>query len=233
MPLAAVIMGLVMIAFTTLNSFRLEKKIESFDEINVKRINIIENDGTIRMVISNKGLQHSGRMDGKNWEKRERPAGMIFFNDEGDECGGLVYQTKNTNKGKISGMSFTMDRYRDDQVLQLLNSENIQNTRILSERGLIVNDYPTMTGVTARNKALDDAQKITDESERKAKIQSIWESSDQKRLLFLGKSMGNSQGLFIGDKNGKMKMMIYVNDKGEPKIQTVTENGEIKDYLSK
>jgi hypothetical protein len=30
-------------------------------------------------------------MDDKDLPKRERPAGMIFFNDEGDEDGGLVY----------------------------------------------------------------------------------------------------------------------------------------------
>ena len=74
MPLGLVLFSATFTLFTLLNSFRLEKKIENFDEINVKRINIIEKDGTIRMVISNKELQHSGRMDGKDWEKRERQA---------------------------------------------------------------------------------------------------------------------------------------------------------------
>jgi hypothetical protein len=67
---------------------------ESFDEINVKRINIIENDGTIRMVLSNKERQHPGRIDGKDIDEREREAGLLFFNDEGDECGGCVILPK-------------------------------------------------------------------------------------------------------------------------------------------
>ena len=66
------------------------------------------------MVLSNENRQHSGRMNGKDWEKRERPAGIIFFNNEGDECGGLVYQVKEKNGKKISGMSFTMDQYKDE-----------------------------------------------------------------------------------------------------------------------
>ena len=46
MPLGAAILSVGLMAFTTLNSFRLHKKIEYFDEINVKRINIIAIDGT-------------------------------------------------------------------------------------------------------------------------------------------------------------------------------------------
>lgn len=44
----------IIMASLFLFSFHKMKKIESFEEINVKRINILENDGTIRMVISNR-----------------------------------------------------------------------------------------------------------------------------------------------------------------------------------
>ena len=232
MPLGLVIFGAAFTLFTLLNSFRLEKKIENFDVINVKRINVIEKDGTIRMVISNKELQHSGRMDGKDWEKRERQAGMIFFNDLGDECGGLVYAVKKDADGKgMSGMSITMDRYRDDQVIQIKNDETFEKDKIYSQRGFFVNDYPTADGLTARENALKEAEKITDEIVRKAKIREIYKTQGSKNLLFLGKTKGNSQGLFIADQNGQPKLMIYVDDKGQPKIQTFTEKGEVKDFL--
>lgn len=231
MPLSVTIIGAAAIMFTTLNSFRLQKQIENFDEINVQRINVVEKDGTIRMVISNKALQHSGRMDGKNWEKRERQAGMIFFNDEGDECGGLVYEAKNQKTGKLSGMSMTMDRYKDDQVLQILNSENINEGKIMSQRGFIVSDFPSNSSVTARNAAIAAAEKIADEKRRKETIRKIYREQGSKGLLFLGKTAGNSQGLFLNDQHGNPKLMVYVNDKGEPKIQTFNEKGEMKDFL--
>lgn len=231
-PVSIVLFSIVVLLFTLLNSFRLERKIENFDEINVKRINIIEKDGTLRMVISNKQLQHSGRMDGQDFEKRERQAGLMFFNDLGDESGGIIYAAKKKEDGSItSGMSITMDRYRDDQVLQILNSESIKNNKILSERGLIINDYPDLEGLTARNKAYAEAEKITDEKIRTEKLREITKLHGGKSLLFVGKTRGNSQGLFISDKSGQPKLMIYVDEKGQPKIQTMNDKGETRDFL--
>lgn len=231
-PVFYVLLTALVLIFTLLNSFRLERKIENFDVINVQRINVVEKDGTIRMVLSNKELQHSGRMDNADFKPRERQAGLMFFNDLGDECGGLIYAAKKKEDGSVSsGMSITMDRFRDDQVLQILNSENIKNNRIVSERGLIVNDYPDLQGLTARNKAYEEAEKITDEKVRKEKLREITKVHGAKSLLFIGKTRGNSQGLFISDKNGQPKLMVYVDEQGEPKIQTINEKGETKDFL--
>lgn len=221
----------VILSLMLLFSFKKNNDVTNFDEINVKKINIIEKDGTIRMVISNKELQHSGRMNGKDADKRERPAGLLFFNDEGDECGGLIYQTKNTENGKIAGMSITMDRYKDDQVLQILNDEFIQKDKIMSQRGLFINDFPSNSNLETRNKAIQEAQKISDEKTRNEKLSQIYQSQGSKNLLFLGKTKGNSQGLFIADANGMPKMMIYVDEKGNPKIQTFNDKGEIVDFI--
>lgn len=87
-------------------------KNQKFDEIEVERINVREKDGTLKLVISNKARQHSGRVDGKDVKPREREAGMIFFNRDGDECGGLVYD----NDQNSAGMVYSVDKYRDDQI---------------------------------------------------------------------------------------------------------------------
>lgn len=44
------------------------------------------------MVISNQEKQYPGLFDGEALLERERPPGIIFFNEEQDEVGGLVYQ---------------------------------------------------------------------------------------------------------------------------------------------
>jgi len=214
------------------SSFTDKNKVVNFDEINVKRINVVEKNGTLRMVISNKELQHSGRMNGKEMAKRERPAGIMFFNDEGDECGGLIYQTKKTEQGLISGMSITMDKYKDDQVVQLLNDEFVQSNKISSQRGLMINDYPAQSNLEERTKAYEEAQKITDEKQRKQRLREISDTQGAKSLLFIGKTKGNSQGLFINDQTGKPKMMIFVDDKGQPHIATFNEKGEMKDFVA-
>src|SRR5258708_1538991 len=89
-------------------------KKQHFKEIDAERINIIDSNGSIRMGISNPNRQHPGAMNGKNFDARERPAGMIFFNDEGDECGGLVYDG---NK-KEAGFTYSIDQYKNDQIMQ-------------------------------------------------------------------------------------------------------------------
>lgn len=76
-----------------------------------------------RIVLSNETRQHSGRLNGKESEKRERPSEVIFFNNQGDECGGLIHQVKIKDGKIISGISFTMDNYNDNQVVQILNNE--------------------------------------------------------------------------------------------------------------
>ena len=66
-------------------------KNKSFEEIDVERINIVEGNGDLKLVISNSERQHSGIINGKPLPKRQRKAGLIFFNSMGDECGGLIY----------------------------------------------------------------------------------------------------------------------------------------------
>src|SRR5690242_10450551 len=66
-------------------------KAQVFDEIQVHRINVVEPDGTLRMVISNKARLPGVIVKGKEFPPRDRPqAGMIFYNDEGSENGGLI-----------------------------------------------------------------------------------------------------------------------------------------------
>ena len=61
---------------------------ETFDEITVRRINLVEPDGTLRMVLSNHDQMPGIIVKGKEFPKVDRPeAGMLFYNDEGSENG--------------------------------------------------------------------------------------------------------------------------------------------------
>src|SRR5882672_3740755 len=62
---------------------------QKFDEISVERLNVIEKNGQLIAVISNRDRMPDPITNGKAF-KTERPPGMIFYNGEGDECGGLV-----------------------------------------------------------------------------------------------------------------------------------------------
>jgi hypothetical protein len=87
----------------------------NFKEITAERINIVEKDGTLRMAISNHERQDPGSFNGKKIPKRDRAAGIIFFNDDGDECGGL--SAGGDKHG--SDMTYSVDQYKTDQIMQL------------------------------------------------------------------------------------------------------------------
>lgn len=95
---------------------------QSFDEIQVHRIDIVEPDGTLRMVISNRSRLPGVIIKGKEAPPSDRPqAGMIFYNDEGSENGGLIFGGRRDEKGEVvdSGGSLSFDKYGANQIVQL------------------------------------------------------------------------------------------------------------------
>ena len=92
-----------LLAFVVLGAaaFR-QVKPQNLGEVNVERINVVDADGTLRLVISNKDRMHPGVMDGKTIDRPRPVAGMIFFNDEGDEVGGLTYTGQDRNGRPVS-----------------------------------------------------------------------------------------------------------------------------------
>lgn len=95
-----------------------------FDEIQVHRIDIVEPDGTLRMVISNKARLPPMIIKGKKHPEMGEPrpqAGMIFYNDEGSENGGLIFGGRRNANGEVvdSGGSLSFDKYGANQIVQL------------------------------------------------------------------------------------------------------------------
>jgi hypothetical protein len=97
-----------------------------FDEIDVERINVVEPDGKLRLVISNRTRSIGPIYKGKpfGYPGGTRP-GLIFFNDEGTENGGLTFTGSRQPNGTFTsslGMSF--DQFDQDQVMTLRYDDN-------------------------------------------------------------------------------------------------------------
>src|SRR6476660_3452497 len=84
----------------SLAAFTRATRSEKFTEIDVERINIVEPDGKLRMVISNRPRSIGPIYKGKpfGYAGGGRP-GIIFFNDEGTENGGLTFVGKQNADG--------------------------------------------------------------------------------------------------------------------------------------
>jgi hypothetical protein len=127
-------------AVSMLSGFVSVPKKSSLEELDVQRINLVEPDGTLRMVISDKARFPGAIVKGKDYPHPRLQAGMLFYNDEGTENGGLVFSGHKDGNGKIidSGGSLTFDKYEQDQLVQLIGAHDSDG----HEAGLIVSDRP-------------------------------------------------------------------------------------------
>ena len=60
------------------------------DELVVKRLRVVENNGKDRVVIANASRFPKPRLGGKEYPRSISPAGMVFYRENGDECGGVA-----------------------------------------------------------------------------------------------------------------------------------------------
>ena len=103
--------------------FRQASAPKSSGEITVERLNVVDADGTLRMVLAGKDRMHPGVMDGVTIERPRPVAGMLFFNDEGDEVGGLTYTGRVTEGRGRANAGLMFDQLKQDQTIGISYSE--------------------------------------------------------------------------------------------------------------
>lgn len=85
-----VLLNIVGIVVLSAAAFR-QTALQKLDELTVQRLNVVDANGTLRMVLANKDRMHPGVLDGVTINRPRPVAGLIFFNDLGDEVGGLTW----------------------------------------------------------------------------------------------------------------------------------------------
>lgn len=195
---------------------------QKFAEIDVERINVVEKDGKLRMVISNQERQHPGIVNGKIIERKgPRPPGMIFFNHLGDEMGGLIF---GDNGGNGHFGSLTWDKVRNDQTIGFRHLESDNGTY---QTGLEMWQRPNHPSDMMQAK-YEAAMKIPDETKRKAAIQAMIDNNElATNRLFLGKPRDNSIMLVMSDIKGSPRIRMQVTPDGTPKLDFLDEAGKV------
>src|SRR3569833_1002421 len=181
-----------------------------YKELTAERINIVEKTGKLRMVISNKELQHPGRMDDKDLPKRDRPAGMIFFNDEGDEDGGLVYDGDKNS----ASMTYSVDQYKNDQIMQLQYEQDKNGGNAVRSYGLKMWDRDNFT-LTRQLAYYDSLGKLKDTAAINAGVKKYKAIGHSRQRFFAGKNDRGEVGLFMNEANGKPRLNIYINKQNQ------------------
>lgn len=225
------ILSLLAFGYLAFAFFKDRERRERPEELTVKRINLVGEDGSLRMVISNETRQHSGRINGKDLPQRKRAAGIVFFDNNGNECGGLVFGVNQKGDRIENGMSFTMDNYNNDQVVQIVNDESYGGKQARIRRGLSINEFPVGADLSKAIDEYEAIKKIKDTAIQQQQLEAFSKREGSKRRLFLGRDRDNLSGLFLYDTTGKLRMKLYVDKMGAPKMEVLDETGEGREVL--
>lgn len=202
---------------------------EKFEEITVERINIVEPDGKLKMVISNQTRQHPGMFDGEILINRERPPGIIFFNEEQDEVGGLIYQG---NKKEGATFVFSIDQYKNDQVMQL---RHITNPNGDNKYGLQLWERDKDFTLPRLIQVMDSLQKaqLSKQEINEALFKMNNGKTIQAARLFIGKQYNQATGMYIQDNKGIDRLRVYVDEENQPRIEILDDAGKVVKDLAK
>ncbi|HKQ79785.1 MAG TPA: hypothetical protein VJ810_39185 [Blastocatellia bacterium] len=198
-----------------------------FTEIDVERINIVEKDGKLKMVISNSERQHPGVIDGKTLS-RTRPAGMLFFNEKGDECGGLSF-SGDQKDGKASASALlAFDKFQQDQTVGIQYGES--NGQYYA--GLRVWDRPdaSLGDVIDQLQAI---QKMPDGPQKTQAMQKLRNSpaASGPQRVFVGKTREKEAALTLSDTQGRPRLQLMVDAQGAARIEFLDEKGNVVQRL--
>ncbi len=201
-----------------------------FQEIDVQRVNIREKDGTLRMVISNTDMMPGIIHKNVNYPHPNRKtAGMLFFNEEGTENGGLSFGGRRDANGKVvgSGGHLAFDQFEQDQVVALSHNESPDGTR---RAGLSINDRPNGSMPFSEMGKYVSATP----AERKVMMER-WIAEERvgnKNRLFIGKTSDRSSAMSLSDAQGRPRILMQVKPGGEAAIQFLDEAGKVVKTVS-
>lgn len=179
-----------------------ERSTTVFDQIQAQQIRIVEPDGTLRMIISNSKKLPGVIVKGKEVEKIDRPqAGMLFYNDDASENGGLIFSGSKNDKGEVvnSGVSLSFDRYGGKQEVNLIGVNDKDNKFAgLSVSDSRPGDLKTPGRVwVGRND--DGSSEIA-----------LMDSSGKKRIILKVSENGQSSLNFLDDKGNIINSLAPV-----------------------
>ncbi|MBL3659021.1 hypothetical protein [Fulvivirga sediminis] len=197
-------------------------------EITTERLNIVGKDGNKYVVLSNPEKQALATIDGKpiNPEITERNiAGLLFFNEDGDEIGGLVYGIDSTDSYQL----LTFDQRKNDQIMALRKDEYLEGGEWKKQYGLLLQERSEKQSNVIISE-LNNIRKIEDSILREKEYDKFYNNRENlaPQRLFIGRTYSENVGLFLMDKNNKPRLQIYLDEDGEPHIESFDKNGEKK-----
>lgn len=202
---------------------------QKFTTIDAERINIVEPDGRIDMVLTDKAHFPPPVWKGKPMNVGRQGAvgqgipGIVFYNTEGTEDGGLAF-TGGANKAN-AGLIF--DQYNQDQIVGLEYDESGGQRNA----GLYVWERPN----TPLIDLIQKSQSIQDMPDGPAKQNALREFQQAAQRgdfggqsrVFVGKNEKGVSELTLADAQGKPRIELTVTPEGNSRLDFLDKDGKV------
>ncbi|MCG3418366.1 hypothetical protein [Oceanobacillus jordanicus] len=201
-------------------------KKESFKEINVERLNIVDPAGKVKMSLFNQDNIPPVLMDGEDilpgHRQKDPISGIMFYNQNEDECGGLIYGNgKDENDNETVSASLTFDQFKQDQVVQMRyveeNEERHYGFSIFDRSSTplpeLIKEYENIQ--TGDNNTDDQQEKLAE----------LFKGNAER--AFMGKNKNGDVTVHLNDKSGKQRIRMVIDEHDVPKLEFLDAQGEV------
>jgi hypothetical protein len=172
---------------------------------------------------------HPGVMDGKTINRPRPVAGLLFFNDEGDEVGGLAVTGQVTNGQRRANAIFAFDQLKQDQTIALTYNER-DGQRMAGLQVWDRSDRPLSEFIDT----LNAANALTDPTARDAAVKAARASAPPApRRVFVGKNTDRSATVSLADGEGRPRLTLRVEADGRSSIEFLDAEGKVVERVGK
>jgi hypothetical protein len=199
-----------------------------FESIDVQRIRLVEPDGTVRMIIADNarmpGLIIHGKEHPHEARKAQGAAGMVFFDAEGTESGGLIFGGKRDGNGKLVRFGhLSFDQYGQDEMFSLSAAQEDGEKRT----GIQFKDQPDWP--LEELVKLMDQHKNDSPEQRKQIAADFMRTHDPMHVqrVWLGRNTDRSSSLELKDDQGRPRLVARVAADGTPTLTFLDANGNV------
>ena len=215
--------SLLIFVVLAVSAFTQPAKPQNLGEITAERINIVDANGTLRLVISNKDRMHPGVIGGKVVDRPRPYAGLLFFNDQGDEAGGLTLTGREQNGTRAADAGLMFDQLGQDQTIGFDYTEE-NGTRTA---GFKVWDRPDVP-LSELVEKLNAANAIQDQAERAAAVARVRATAPKSaQRVFVGKTRDRVASVMLSDAHGRPRLALKVNADGNASIEFLDGEGKV------
>ena len=191
-----------------------------FEEINVERMNVVEQDGRVRLVVSNKARFPGLMVNGEEQPYPRGVAGIVFIDEAGNESGTLATHTRRAKQdfGAYSGLQF--GNAAQGQIGMVYDDDAGQR-----EAGLFIRG----PSAEAAAQLLERGRRVQQMPQGSEKLRAMAElrRAEGPPRVTVARMKDQSAAVALADPQGNPRLRLVVDASGDPRVEFLDASGSV------